>query len=157
THERPFILIRNRRRSWSRVLQHSSGRIVGKRLHSLRSRRQHRPGVDQYCRAKPQEARSKIIKVRGAADSRIVTDDVFVIATSFARAAGSKSSYVDGPGVSLRYTPGFMLASAPRTFARAAGPVGLAHESEFLFSSGRHSRRRGISRLLTTASHLYSM
>jgi len=40
--------------------------------------------------------------------------DVFVIATSIGRSAGSGSFHSTVPGVSLRFTPGLMLSAASR-------------------------------------------
>jgi hypothetical protein len=59
----------------------------------------------------------KIVKARGAADSGPITTTFYYL-TAIGRFAGSSVFGVEGPGVSLRFTPGFMLSSASRTFNR---------------------------------------
>jgi hypothetical protein len=61
----------------------------------------------------PRKPPEKISEARGAADSRIITIDV-CNRTAIGRFAGSMFLFVLGPGVSLRSTPGFMLAAASR-------------------------------------------
>jgi hypothetical protein len=52
---------------------------------------------------------------RSGRESNHSDEAVVVIATSVARSAGCGGFWVDDPGVALRFTPGFMLPSAPRT------------------------------------------
>ena len=71
-----------------------------------------KPGVE---RSETPGTRSlKTLKARGAAESGIITGYVRN-RTAIGRSAGSDVSLVIDPGVSLRFTPGFMPSSAPRT------------------------------------------
>ena len=88
----------------------------------------------------------KLFKARGAADSRIVTNDVFVIATSIGRFAGSIVSDDFDPGVLLRSTPGLRFENnqSPRSgrqpnhrSAFVSEPLSVASRAQcFLFGLG---------------------
>jgi len=68
----------------------------------------------------PRNQPLRISGARGAADSCFITTDVLQSNRYRPRRGLYEISRLDDPGVSLRFTPGFMLSSAPRTDLRIA-------------------------------------